>query len=444
MVFRRLRLIFFVLILLTASSGCFANNAARPNFLIIITDDQRLDSLPYMPTTVDRIFNQGVTFSKGYVTTPFCCPSRSSIFTGMYAHNHRVLKNSDPLNIETVMYALHENGYYTGMVGKYLNSWAGEARPEFDFWVSFKGGQSEYKDPVLNVNGTWGTRPGYITYLLSDYAMEFLDDAFAQPDPFLLIFAPNVPHTPTRPADEDLPLYDQIPPYSVPSLNEEDMSDKPASIRNKPLLSEEELKKLDDEYRRQILTLIALDRKVGEILDKLEQSGELDNTVIIYLSDNGLHFGEHRLDTKSSLYEESVNVPFGMRYPALIPTPYIEDRLVANIDIAPTMYELAGLGIPYRVDGESLVNLFKPNKKWRERLLLEAWPPRGVWSAIHTGRYVYAETEGDLSEFYDLEVDPYQMDNQIDNPEYQDIIADMKKQLQKDKKPKFFLSDFFN
>jgi arylsulfatase A-like enzyme len=249
MVVRRLLLIFFVLILLTASGGCFANNALRPNFLIIITDDQRLDSLSYMPNVVDGIFNQGVTFSKAYVTTPFCCPSRASIFTGMYAHNHRVLKNNDPLNIETVMATLHENGYYTGMVGKYLNSWAGEARPEFDFWVSFKAGESEYKDPELNVNGIWDTRPGYITYLLSDYAMEFLDDAFAQPEPFLLIFAPNAPHTPTRPADEDLAFYDQIPQYSVPSLNEEDVSDKPTSISNKPLLTEDDLAALDDEYR---------------------------------------------------------------------------------------------------------------------------------------------------------------------------------------------------
>lgn len=440
MAFRRSLFAIIILILLTVPSGCFANNAPRPNFLIIITDDQRYDSLQYMPNTLAGIFDQGVNFSKAYVTTPFCCPSRSSIFTGMYTHNHRVFQNNDPLNIETVMFALHENGYYTGMVGKYLNSWAGEARDEFDTWVSFKAGESGYKDPELNVNGVWSTHPGYITYILSDYALEFLDDASKKSEPFMLIFAPNAPHTPTRPADEDLALYDQLPAYSVPSLNEEDISDKPASISNKPLLSEEGLKALDDERRRQILTLIALDRKIGEILDKLEQTGELDNTVIIFLSDNGLHFGEHRLDSKSSLYEESSHVPFGMRYPALIPIPYVDDRLVANIDIAPTMYELAGIRIPYRVDGDSLVDLFTPGKKWRDHILLEAWPPRGVWSVIHTGRYVYAETEGDLSEFYDLEVDPYQLDNQIDNPAYQDMIADMKKQLEKDKKPKFFFS----
>ncbi len=437
MVFRRLVLAIIILAIL---GGCSVNNAPRPNFLIIITDDQRYDTLEYMPNTRAGIFDAGVTFSKAYVTTPFCCPSRSSIFTGMYAHNHRVLKNNDPLNIETVMLALHENGYYTGLVGKYLNSWAGEARAEFDYWVSFKGGESAYKDPVLNVNGEWDMRPGYITYILSDYAIEFLDKASKQPEPFVLIFAPNAPHTPATPAEEDLPLYDQLPDYSVPSLNEEDTSDKPTSISNKQLLKTDELKLLDDKRRREILTLVALDRKIGEILDKLEETGQLDNTVIIFLSDNGLHWGEHRMDSKSTFYEESAHVPFAMRYPALVPTPYVEDRLVGNIDIAPTMYQLAGLSIPYRVDGRSLTDLFKPNKKWRDHILLEAWPPRGVWAAIHTGRYVYAETEGDLSEFYDLEVDPYQLENQIDNPEYQDIIAGLKKQLEKDKKPKFFLS----
>lgn len=430
-----------MLLLPMGAGGCSASHQApRPNFLIIITDDQRYDTMEYMPNTRARIFNEGVTFSKGYITTPFCCPSRSSILTGMYAHNHRVHQNNDELNVETVTVALHENGYYTGLIGKYLNSWAGEPRAEYDYWVSFKGGESNYKDPRLNVNGEWAVHPGYITYLLSDYAIEFLDNASRQPDPFMLIFAPNAPHTPTRPADEDLPLYDTLPAYTSPSYNEEDVSDKPTSISNKPLMSAEGIEKLDDFRRRQILTLIALDRKIGEILDKLEETGQMDNTVIIFLSDNGKHWGEHRLDSKSTFYEESARVPFAMRYPALVPEPYVEDRLVANIDIAPTMYDLAGIPIPYRVDGRSLLDLFRPVRTWRDHILLEAWPDRGTWAAIHTGRYVYAETEGDLSEFYDLETDPYQLESQINNPAYQGIIADLKRLLDKDKKLKFFLS----
>jgi len=444
MTFKKIVLVALIVLTLSAvAGGCSVNNAPRPNFLIIISDDQRYDTMQYMPNTQAGIFDQGVTFSRGYVTTPFCCPSRSSIFTGMYAHNHLVRENKDPLNIETVIAALHENGYYTGLVGKYLNSWVGEPRPEFDSWVAFRSGESAYKDPELNVDGEWGIYPGYITYILSDYAIEFLDKASKQPEPFLLIFAPNAPHTPATPAEEDLPLYDQLPEYSAPSVNEFDLSDKPTSISNKPLLTPDELRRMDDKRRREILTLIALDRKIGEILAKLKETGQLDNTVIIYLSDNGLHWGEHRIDSKSTFYEESSHVPFAMRYPALVPAPYMEDRLVGNIDIAPTLYELAGINIPYRVDGKSLLDLFEPGQKWRDHILLEAWPPRGIWSAIHTGRYVYAETEEDLSEFYDLDVDPYQLNNQIGNPAYQDIIADLKKQLQKDKKPKFFFSRLF-
>jgi arylsulfatase A-like enzyme len=447
MTFKRviLAVLLMSLFLPLGTSGCSArNNAPRPNFLIIVTDDQRYDTMQYMPNTQAGIFDQGVTFSKGFITTPFCCPSRSSIFTGMYAHNHLVEQNSDPLNIETVMAALHADGYYTGLIGKYLNSWAGEQKPEFDYWVTFASGQSKYKDPELNVNGTWNMHPGYITYILSDYAIEFLEKTSKQSKPFMLVFTPNAPHTPTTPAEEDLPLYDQLPEYSVPSMNEEDLSDKPASIQKKPILNADELAALDDIRRRQILTLVALDRKIGEILAKLKETGQLDNTVIIFLSDNGLHWGEHRMDAKNTFYEESVRVPFAMRYPALVPTPYVENRLVANIDIAPTMYQLAGLSIPYRVDGTSLVNLFDANKKWRDHILLEAWPPRGVWAAVRTDRYVYGETENDLSEFYDLQLDPYELENQINNPAYMDIIAKMKKQLEKDKKPKFFPSRLFN
>lgn len=130
------RLKIFALVLVLSLQLCSAMprfNDQRPNFLIIITDDQRYDTMEYMPNTRQFIFDQGVTFSSGYVTTPFCCPSRSSILTGLYAHNHNVHVNEDKLNLPTMIVDLHENGYYTGIVGKYLNSWKGEPRPEFDY-----------------------------------------------------------------------------------------------------------------------------------------------------------------------------------------------------------------------------------------------------------------------------------------------------------------------
>jgi arylsulfatase A-like enzyme len=406
-------------------------NDTRPNFLIIVTDDQRFDTMEYMPNTQQLIFDQGVTFSKGYVTTPFCCPSRASILTGMYAHNHWVHENEDALKFKTVVEDVHRNGYYTGLVGKYLNSWKGETRPEYDFWVSIWGGTlKSYYDPDLDVNGTWSKHTGYSTYLFRDYAIQFLDEASQQSKPFLFVYAPNAPHPPYTPAKEDVSLYTDLPPYRPPSFNEEDVSDKPNSIFNKPLFTEDEIDIIENTRRRQILTLTALDRTLLDIINKLEEIGELDNTVIIYLSDNGLHWGEHRLDTKSSVYEETVKVPFAIRYPALIPVPYVDDEhLVANIDIAPTIYELSETRMPKIMDGMSLVPLLNGETEWRDWLLLEAWPHRGAWRAIHTGDQVYVETENDLPEFYDLLADPYQLENAVHDPQYEDVIAQLKQYL---------------
>lgn len=429
----------FVFSLILTTGGCRFPllKDERPNFLIIITDDQRFDTMEYMPNTQRLIFDQGVTFSRGYVTTPFCCPSRASILTGLYAHNHYVYVNTDKLRLPTLVEDLHNNGYYTGLVGKYLNSWNGEARPEFDYWVSFFGGTvPNYYDPELNINGTWEKKTGYMTYLFEDYVKEYLEEATSQRKPFFLLFAPNAPHAPFTPLKEDKELYTDLPLHRPPNYNEEDVSDKPSSIANKQLIGEGGATEIDNTRRRQILTLVALDRSIGAIMKKLGETGELDNTVVIFLSDNGKHWGEHRMDTKSTAYEEVVKVPFAMRYPALVPAPYMEDRLVANIDITPTIYELSDTRMPEIIDGLSLVNLLNGTGEWRSSLLLEAWPDRGHWTAIHTDQYVYIETENDLSEFYDLEVDPYEMENAVNDPKYQSIILELQQTLLKEKEPR--------
>lgn len=430
-------LLAFVLVISAVScQGLPRFNDTRPNFLIIITDDQRFDTMEYMPNTQELIFDQGVTFSKGYVTTPFCCPSRASILTGLFAHNHWVHVNEDTLEFGTVAEDIHRNGYYTGLVGKYLNSWKGETRPEYDFWVSFWGGTlKNYYDPDLDVNETWSKHEGYSTYIFRDYVVEFLEEASQQSRPFFLIYAPNAPHAPFTPAQEDTSLYQDLPPYRPPNFNEEDNSDKPISISGSALMTDEEIAQLETTRRRQILTLTALDRTIPDIISKLEETGELDNTVIFFISDNGKHWGEHRMESKSTAYEESVKVPFAIRYPPLIPIPYVDDRLVANIDIAPTIYELAEMRMPELMDGRSLLPLFQDGADWRDHLLLEAWPERGTWSAIHTGDMIYIETENDLSEFYDLTLDPFQLENAINDPQYREIIATLKEYLRVERQP---------
>lgn len=419
--------------------------ADRPNFLIIIADDQRYDTLgSFMPRTQARIFNEGVQFTKGYVTTPLCCPSRASILTGMYAHKHGVHLNSDRLVKETFVERLHEAGYFTGLVGKYLNSWDGSARPEFDFWAAFAGGGSRYFNPRLNINGSWSERQGYITHILRDFALRFLEDAAGKKQPFALIFAPNAPHAAfdlvagvpppgvaPDPAPGDESLYENLALHRPPSYNERDLSDKPIWLQSVPSLTPTQQELIDIVRLRQLQTMWSLDRAIGAIVDLLERQAQLDNTVIFYISDNGFFWGEHRLREKDRVYEPSIHVPFALRYPKIAAQGRLENRLVANIDIAPTVYQLAGLVIPTEVDGRSLAPLLRGQGNWRDDLLIESFERRAPYAAIHTGQYVYIETKGDRSELYDLEKDPHQLENRINDPAYAQIVAEMKKRLKR-------------
>lgn len=428
------------LLMLFSIASCAApyQTDRRPNFLIIVTDDQRLDTMEYMPNTQSLILDQGVTFANGFVTTPLCCPSRASILTGMYAHNHGVRENEDKLNHTTFMEVMRDNGYYTGLVGKYLNSWKGEPRPEYDYWVSFFKGETVYYSPDLNVNGEWlRHKDQYVTYALGDYAVDFLDKAARQDKPFILLFAPNAPHRPTTPAAEDEGLLTDLEPHRPPSFNEEDMSDKPAWLANRPLLTEEEIVEIDAYRRDQLLTLISLDRTIARVIAQLQSSGELDRTMVVFISDNGQFLGEHRFgSSKNRYYEENVHIPFAIRYPPLVPVPYVENKLAANIDIAPTLFDLAGIPIPASMDGESLAKLLRGDGPWREYLLLEGGILDGSYVGVRSERYFYGENDG-YPEFYDLLEDPYQLQNLIGEPDHRDLIAQYKTLMDQMQQPKF-------
>jgi N-acetylglucosamine-6-sulfatase len=435
----------FVLLMLAAFlltlTGCAddpnSDPDPRPNILIIMSDDQRYDLMEYMPLTRSLIFDQGITFDHAYVTTPQCCPSRSSILTGKYAHNHGVLTNTMPLNKPTLVQSLHENGYYTGLVGKYLNSYPKASNddgplPEFDSWVALDSGphDARYFDPVLSVSTGWLEHEGYMTYILRDYALDFLDQAAEQDKPFFLMFTPYAPHLPAEPAPEDTGLFPNPSPYRPPSFNEEDVSDKPAWLADMPLMPEAKIEDVDMRYWQQARTLAALDRSIETIMQKLEEKDMLDNTIVIYLSDNGHASGEHRVGGgKMYVYEELIHVPLAIRYPPLITTSRIDSTLVANIDLAPTLYELAGIPIPADVDGLSLLPLLRGQTLERDKLIIEAWPKPNrdspPYLAVRTERYLYVETEGDRFELYDMDKDPFQLENQIDNPEYADVIAEL-------------------
>ncbi|MCB0320762.1 MAG: sulfatase [Bdellovibrionales bacterium] len=433
----RFLVILFACLLL---SGEIAIAAEKPNILLIVTDDQRYDDLDdFMPFTKETIFNAGLQFAKGYITTPACCPSRATILTGKYASEHKVTGNRYVLEQKTVVQRLHEAGeYFTGIIGKYLNTWPGDQRSEFDYWVTFAGGSTQYYNPTLNVNGTWQKTPGYITNLFRDYTLEFLDRATESNKPFFCYLAVNAPHSPTTPEQDDRRLFLNFPKSRPPSFAEGNRSDKPKWLRRIEPLSPHKIAQIDDFRLRQRQTLASVDRAIAAILQKLDDEGKLENTAIIFISDNGVMSGEHGLTSKDTVYEEAIHVPFAIRYPGVIESG-VSDALVANIDIAPTVYELAGLPVPGDVSGTSLLQLHSPELEWRKELLIEGFRakgPRTPFSAVHTGDFVYVENadkypgfDVNRTELYDLKADPYQLTNVTHSKEYLEIKKDLHSRL---------------
>jgi arylsulfatase A-like enzyme len=425
-----------------------------PNILLIVSDDQPFYTANYTPAILNEIFAKGTTFSDAFLSTSLCCPSRASILTSLYAHNHTVTIDQRPLTNTTFFEAIKDNAslddeYRTALVGKYLNSQSGDCRNEFDYWVAFPGSQRYGTSPwyngtnqPLNINCKWMQfNNTYSTYLLRDYALQFLNDTIAEGKPFVMQFSPFNSHAlvamtepladPT-PAPEDANLYPNgLPSYYLPpSFNEADVTDKPAWVQELPLGCQEEGRSVvssecEEEYKKKQLSiarnLASLDRSVKALLDFLESKDELSNTLIIYINDNGILTGEHRTfsdihwASKNMHYKESVKAIMGARWDdGPIPIGKTSHELVGNIDIAPTIYDVLGLTPPYPLDGQSLLDLWRADNSsepWRESILLEHKGPRYRDATIVTKSWSYTETRGDKSELYDRENDPYELNN---------------------------------
>ena len=423
--------LFLCLSILTANRAISQN---RPNVIIIITDDQRYEDISeaIMPNTWKTIFNEGTEFSKAYVTTPACCPSRASILTSLYASRHEVIKNAYILSKRTVVQSLKDSGYRTGIVGKYLNTWDGRPRHEFDFWVSFRGGSASYFDPLLNIKGKWKRKKGYITSILGEYAREFIANSIKEEEPFLLIFSPNAPHSPARPHPNTYSMFENYTLDYLPSFNESDRSDKSFWLKRMHSLSPKRASLIASLHRKQLRTLWTLDEEIGLMLEQLKNANKLNCTAIFFISDNGLMLGEHTLQSKDVPYEGAIHVPFALRYPPLTDKTKNINQLVANIDIPATVYDLAQVSPPYRIDGLSLVKLFEDQTQWRKHLLIEGWRQtqlRRPFAAIHTGSHIYIRYKNDLDELYDLETDPYQLDNAAYDQKYLDLKSELRGEL---------------
>jgi arylsulfatase A-like enzyme len=442
------------LLLLNPSTAIARGKIAdRPNVVFILVDDLRWDALgvaghPYVKTpNIDRIAKEGLTFRNAFVTTPLCSPSRASFLTGQYVHKHHIVGNEKPqaygplsFKLTTFPMLLQRAGYETAYVGKWHMGNDDAPRPGFDRWVSFKG-QGVYHDPPLNIDGRQERAAGYMTDLLSDYAVEFVKRRRAKP--FMLYLAHKAIHGPFTPAERHKDLYADQAVRRAPNAAD--------TLEGKPMLRRTVADKPaarpgggpnDEVIKNQMRCLTAIDEGVGRLLKALEETKQLGDTVVVFTSDNGYFWGEHGLGDKRAAYEESIRVPLFVRYPKLIKSSgagVTRDQAALNIDIAPTLLELAGAPIPRGMHGRSLAPLFKSNSgKWRDALLAEyfaeeRYPNIASWQAVRTARWKYVHyTELDgADELYDLKADPGEMKNLIADPGARPALNEMKLALQR-------------
>jgi arylsulfatase A-like enzyme len=434
-----------------AAPAFTATSAARPNIVFIYTDDQRWDALscaghPFLKTpNIDRLAREGALFRNAFVTTPLCSPSRASFLTGQYVHTHKVTGNgnNNALSHELMTFPrlLQRAGYETAFIGKWHMGNDETPRPGFDRWVSFRG-QGVYENPRLNVDGLPVSANGYMTDILTGHAIEFLRRPHAKP--FLLYLGHKAVHGPFTPAERHKNLYSDQPIPRAPSVKDtlegKPMLQRKVDEKPRPAQVNAQLRGPNDELvRNQLRTLQAVDDSVGEVLKTLGERGQLDNTIIIFTSDNGYFWGEHGLGDKRAAYEESIRIPMLVRYPKLIKAGATLDESVLNIDIAPTLLELGGAAIPNTMPGRSMAPLWQGKRSpWRNSFLAEYFaepqnPRIPSWQAVRSERYKYihyTELEG-MDELYDLKADPYEMKNLIREPDAAGALSQMKTELQK-------------
>lgn len=411
----------------------------RPNIVLIVTDDQRFDDLDgVMPLTIERLFSKGARFSKAYVTTPACCPSRASILTGEYASSHAVRGNRFRLLKTTFIEHLYNKGYRTGLVGKYLNSWDGTPRPEYDFWVSFRGGSADFTNPLLNVQGNFSVHRGYVTDIFHSYAVQFLESSVDGEQPFFLMVNYNAPHWPAFPHPSDVGTAPASAVPRNPNFNEKNRKDKPRHVARKKRLNRKQVTEVVKFRQRQRESLQSVDRSIAGLIDLLSNRGVIDNTAVIFISDNGVLAGDHALTEKDVAYEAATKVPCGIRFDGRV-EPQVNAKLVANIDIAPTILDIAGLPIPSSVNGLSWLSLFQDPGNWRKDLLLEDFAARGSkkpFAAVVTEDYMFIRnrlTRGGADrnrlELYDLRRDPFQLNNLANAKGTYAVRSDLRERL---------------
>lgn len=450
------------------------DDSVKPkNVVFILSDDHRYDfmgftgKVPWLETpAMDRLAAEGAYFPNAYVTTSLCSPSRASILTGLYSHTHTVVDNQAPVPDDLTFFPqyLQQEGYSTGYFGKWhMGDASDNPRPGFDHWVSFKG-QGEYYNPTLNINGertTYGDST-YITDLLTELAVDWLDEQGSE-QPFFMYLSHKAVHADFKPAKRHMGTYEDMeiiypesyetPKYEIPELPTSQFTGTPLEAEEyygdnrMPDWVKNQREswhgvdymyhgRMDFEefYKRYTESLLAVDESIASVMAALEEKGILDETLIIYMGDNGFSFGEHGLIDKRHFYEESAKVPFLVRYPTVLEGGQVIEEMVQNIDVAPTILEVAGIKKPEHMHGASILPILEGTTPddWRKQIFYEYYweydfPHTPTMHGIRTDRYKYIRYHGiwDTNEFYDLENDPFEMNNLINSPEHQELIKEM-------------------
>ena len=447
----------------------------KPNLIVILVDDLRFDETgasghPYMKTpNIDRLANEGAKCVNAFHTTPLCSPNRASILTGQYASRHGIIDNvgRDAMSHRLPNYHLElkKLGYETAHIGKWHMGNDASPRPGYDTWISFRG-QGMITDPVFWENGAEQKLSGYVTDLLNERAVEFVGRK--RRHPFALFFAHKAVHPDVQQKQDGSIDASTMQGYVLPERHKElyrgssypmrpsvlpldqVLAQKPAwrelfALRddpaNRPFLDALHVG-TQEEIRERAAMVASVDEGVGALLEALERVGKLDNTAIVFLGDNGYFFGEHGLGAERRFaYEEGIRTPFFVRYPRRIAPGTSFEQLVLATDIAPTMIALAGGKPGAHVQGRSLLPLMKGSaRKWRQSFLIEyfnesAWPwiVGMTYKAVRSERHKlihWVHKEG-VDELYDLERDPFEISNKINDPAYADAAKSLRKELRK-------------
>jgi N-acetylglucosamine-6-sulfatase len=475
----------FAICLTLLAHGTAWGQSPQPNIVFILMDDLRFDELacvghPFVKTpNIDRLAKEGALFKNAFATTPLCSPSRSCFLTGLYAHATGIIDNVDrsPQSHALITWPrlLHDAGYQTAFVGKWHMGVDASPRPGFDRWVAVPG-QGKYIDPELNIDGKPTSAKGYVTDIFNDHAVNFLKQP--PPSPFCLFLAHKCVHPDLEqradgtisdpnaatflPAQRHKSIYARDTPPRRPNAFQPPR-DKPALTRKidgVPLLSPQTA--TDDEtIRNRLRLLMAAEEGVGQILDALTKTGQLDNTIIIFTSDHGYFYGEHCLSVERRLaYEEAIRIPLLIRYPPLIKPGTTFDDMVLSIDLAPTLLALGGGKLPTKIHGRSFLPLLRsagvsaapregeapaepaqkisaaytPNTSFLIEYFSDNVFPRIKnmgYQAVRTNRwkYIHYLELSDCDELYDLHADPYEMINRINEPALKPTITDLQAEL---------------